>query len=109
MSKNNGVLDVPIKKIWFDKIKSGEKKHEYRRVCSHWVNAIGARPFRLNEVNKYREVNKIRLRCGQTAKSTDKEKTMLFEIKSISYINGITTDLKVDDMVFDIKLGKRLE
>lgn len=108
MSKKDGILDLPIKKEWFDKIKSGEKTHEYRRVCPHWCRMIGTQTYRLNEINEYRKVDKIRFRCGQTVKSTDKEKTMLFEIKSISYINGIKTDLNIDDMVFDIELGRRI-
>ena len=32
MSKANGVLDLVMKNEWFDKIKAGEKKIEYREV-----------------------------------------------------------------------------
>lgn len=108
MSKKDGILDLPIKKEWFNKIKSGEKVNEYRRDCLHWCQRIGAKPLFLNEVNEYRYVDKIRFRCGQAVKSNDKEKTMLFKIKSISYINGLETDLKTNGMVFDIKLGERI-
>lgn len=108
MSKKDGILDVPIKKIWFEKIAAGEKNHEYRRVCPHWCKNIGVRAYRLHEVNEFSNVNKIRLRCGQNVKAADTEKTMLFEIEKICVVSGMETDLKIDDLVFDIKLGKRL-
>ena len=31
------VLTLSVKKEWFDKIVSGEKKEEYREVKSYWV------------------------------------------------------------------------
>lgn len=108
MSKVDGILDVPIKKVWFDKIKSGEKTHEYRRVCAHWCHMIGTNTYRLNEVNEYRKVNKIRFRCGQTTKADDTDKTMLFEIKSIYYVDGLKSDLKYDGPIFDIEIGRRI-
>ncbi len=30
------MLTLPIKKKWFDMIKSGEKKEEYREIKSYW-------------------------------------------------------------------------
>ena len=111
MSKKDGILDLPIKKEWFDKIRSGEKTHEYRRVCSHWNRALGIIriPHIDGTIKEHYQVNKVRLRCGQTAKSTDKEKTMHFEIKSISYVeDGTKTDLKYQEPVFDIELGRRI-
>lgn len=108
MSKKDGILDLPIKKEWFDKIRSGEKTHEYRRVCPHWCSNIGIESNNLYNVDKFRKVKIARLRCGQIVKSTNKEKTMLFEIKSISCIDGIETDLKYKGFVFDIELGRRL-
>lgn len=31
------VLTLSVKKLWFDKIVSGEKKEEYREIKSYWV------------------------------------------------------------------------
>lgn len=31
------MLTFNVKKEWFDKIKSGEKTHEYREVKPYWV------------------------------------------------------------------------
>ena len=30
------MLTLPIKKKWFDMIKSGEKKEEYREIKQYW-------------------------------------------------------------------------
>ena len=30
-------LTLPLKKKWFDMIKSGEKKEEYRECSDHWI------------------------------------------------------------------------
>lgn len=108
MSKKNRILDLPIKKVWFDKIKTGEKTHEYRKATSHWCNNIGISIHCLQFVDKLRKVDFVRFRAGQTVKSTDKDKVMYFEIKSIETINGKNTDLAIDCNVFDIKLGKRV-
>jgi len=32
------ILHLPIKKHWFDMIKSGEKKEEYREIKDYWEN-----------------------------------------------------------------------
>lgn len=35
--QNNGILQLNLKKLWFDKILSGEKKEEYRDVTDYWA------------------------------------------------------------------------
>ena len=35
------MLTLPIKKKWFDMIKSGEKKEEYREIKSYWTKRLG--------------------------------------------------------------------
>lgn len=32
-----------LKKKWYDKIASGEKKVEYRRICEHWARKLFAK------------------------------------------------------------------
>lgn len=34
------ILDLPIKKKWFDMIRSGEKKEEYRAISRHWTSRL---------------------------------------------------------------------
>lgn len=36
MSKQDGILDLVVKGEWFDKIKSGEKTHEFREINRYW-------------------------------------------------------------------------
>lgn len=35
------MLILPIKKKWFDMIRSGEKKEEYREIKSYWTTRLG--------------------------------------------------------------------
>ena len=35
------ILCLPIKKKWFDMIRSGEKKEEYREIKPYWMNRLG--------------------------------------------------------------------
>lgn len=35
------MLILPIKKKWFDMIKSGEKKEEYREIKPYWRSRLG--------------------------------------------------------------------
>lgn len=94
MSKQDGILDLVVKGEWFVKIKSGEKKHEYRLANTYWHTRINnlARPA------------KVRFRRGY-AKDAER---MLFGIKSIGIVNGLHTDLHTDGDVFDIELGDRI-
>lgn len=34
------VLELTIKKKWFDMIASGEKKEEYREIKKHWISRL---------------------------------------------------------------------
>ena len=92
MSLKDGILDVTIKKYWFNRIKSGEKIHEYRNVTS-WKN-------KLSEASNYKI---IRFRSGLLTKSNNKEKVLLGNIKSITIRNGKDTDLKCNNDVYDIE------
>jgi len=37
---SNDTIIFNLKKEWFDKIKSGEKNVEYRRICDHWMRRL---------------------------------------------------------------------
>lgn len=95
MSKQNEILDLVVKGEWFDKIKSGEKTHEYRLATNYWYARI----------NNLVRPAKVRFRHGY-AKDAER---MSFSIKSISIVNGLHTDLHTDDDVFDIELGERVK
>ncbi len=87
---------------WFDEIKSGRKKSEYRLDTQYWVKRI--KPyFKLIRINPKPTV------VFQKAYRKNPE-TMQFEIENIIWIsNGSNTDLKTDKAVFEIKLGRRLK
>ena len=46
------MLILPIKKKWFDMIKSGEKKEEYREIKSYYQSRF-VKLF-LNEINQFK-------------------------------------------------------
>lgn len=106
-------LHCVLKKEWFEKIKSGEKTHEYRIAKSYWFTRI----YEMDTINPYTGkkeriisltplVNKIKFSLGMTS---EPKKVMLFEIKNITLAWGENTDLKINNWVYDIELGERLE
>lgn len=111
---------------WFYEIKSGRKTHEYRQAKWFWIKRlikdksdqedfykfttgdsdyadINPRPpFDYKSIYKFTKVE------FQKAYRKNAEK-MLFEVLDVQLINGKNTDLKVNDWVFDITLGRRIK
>ena len=106
------MLTFNLKKEWFDKIKSGEKAHEYREVKPYWTRRIAnifsdkEKTFEfLNKVSGYPLFpinNGCEFVCGYASKD-DKNKRLKARIKSITIINGRNTDLAIDKVVYDIE------
>lgn len=108
------MLTFNLKKEWFEKIKSGEKTHEYREVKPYWDKRFLKIAFDLiNKIwfptnLKYTRYLKtfiglpIVFKCGYPKKD-DKDKILEAKIKSIKIINGKNTDLKIDKPVYDIE------
>lgn len=94
MSIKDGILDLPIKRYWFNCIKAGTKTHEYRNTAI-WRSRLGG--------DLWRRYSVIRFRQGQTVKSTDKNKVLYAKILSVTQINGKNTDLKINHDVYDIE------
>lgn len=80
------ILFLTVKKQWFDKIASGEKKVEYREAKPYWNK-------RLN-----REFNKIIFKNGyaKTAPS------LIADFAWMCVIEGKDTDLAIDSNVYAI-------
>lgn len=95
------MLTFNLKKEWFEKIKSGEKTHEYREAKMYWHKRLEVTIRHLN-CNPDYWTPKCEFVCGY-AKKEEKEKRLKAKIKSIRIINGKNTDLKIDKPVFDIK------
>lgn len=87
-----------LKKIWFDKIKNGEKTHEYREVKPFWEK-------RFNECFMNLVAHgaaHIEFVCGYSPKNAT-DKRIMTRVKSICIKNGLDTDLKIDKDVYDIE------
>lgn len=87
------MLTFNLKKVWFDKIKSGEKTHEYREVKPYWTTRLN------NFVCKNFPASLI----VEFKKGYSKEKGLYARIINISKINGKHTDLALDKDVYDIE------
>lgn len=123
------MLTLNLKKKWFDKIKSGEKTHEYRIMSDYWVKRIhplwwdgktpdmvdrymcdyekGIAAIKFTYIDDtscpFRHADGLVLCCGYPKKD-DTEKRLYAKIKSItSNVNGLYTDLHVEQPVYDIE------
>lgn len=94
-----------LKKKWFDKIKNGEKTHEYREVKPYWTIRI-ANYFgyllcdidNLKSGNIYYPILKdIILKMGYTSEK------IYARVVSIKIVDGKNTDLKINKPVYDIE------
>lgn len=109
------MLIFNLKKEWFEKIKSGEKTHEYRKAKQYWHKRIISQNGLFLDINNscFALVSKdgiftdkLNLDCefvSGYAKKDDKEKRLKAKIKSIKIINGKNTDLAIDKLVYDIE------
>lgn len=102
------MLTFNLKKEWFEKIKSGEKTHEYREYKPYWINrfknyfSITDRDI---EAMLHSEKNQIILFTPhfvyfQRGYNGDK---LLANVLSIRIINGLDTDLKINKPVYSIE------
>lgn len=103
------MLTFNLKKQWFDKIKSGEKTHEYREVKPYWEKRLHPHIKMFAESQYFVSliVNNIGIfpccfKCGYP-KFEEKDKILYGKIKRIDIINGKNTDLAVDKDVYDIE------
>ena len=85
---------------WFNKIKNGEKTHEYRLASDYWKRRI---KNLYDQAALYGELVGIVFKLGYPKKEeTDKHLIALITKKPV-IINGKNTDLKIDAPVFDIE------
>ena len=95
------MLTFNLKKIWFDKIKSGKKTHEYREVKDYWFRRL----FLYSRIQARQTMIPLHSECvfccGYPTKE-DTSKRLRAKIKNICIRNGLETDLKIDKDVFDI-------
>lgn len=85
-------MNFNLKKEWFEKIKRGEKTHEYRLFNDYW-NA------RIPKLKK----GDIITFCKGYPKSDDNDSRLTAIIEKIDIDIGLKTDLKVLEYVWDIE------
>jgi ASC-1-like (ASCH) protein len=84
------ILNMTLKKEWFDKIKSGQKKYEYREYKDYWITRL---------VNPYTHIKFIN---GYSKEAP----SFIKEILSVKIVDGNKTDLEFNGKVFKIELGE---
>ena len=67
------ILDLPLKKEWYNMIEGGEKREEYREYTDYWYKRLIDK-----ESLRVKPYTHVRFRYGYT------KRTMLFEIDSIT-------------------------
>ena len=96
------MLTFNLKKEWFEKIKSGEKTHEYRMMSDYWVK-------RINKILKYLTPKEKRegiqcFFCLGYPKADDTEKRLEGRIIKITHlVDAESTDLKCKGFCYDIE------
>lgn len=103
------MLIFPLKKEWYEKIKSGEKTIEYRELKEYWAKRICKITHGFSTFHKrkygwyhgfcYENLPICKLRLGYT------NKYLQAKIEYIDILNtGKETDLHIDKPVFAIHL-----
>lgn len=106
--ENKKILYLPLKKEWYNMIESGEKKEEYRELSNYWYKRLMYKPFIDDSDNTFdnddvKPYDYVRFSYGYT------KRTMTLEVENISIGYGNKEWGAPDNIVFIIKLGKRVE
>lgn len=109
MSKDT--LKLVLTDHWFEEIKSGRKTHEYREATPFWAKRINGLHyhFGLIATGCWDELKSEKCFVQFQKAYRKNPERMTFEIKDITLINGLNTDLHIDKLVFDIELGERID
>ena len=100
------ILHLTVKKKWFDKIASGEKKVEYREIKDYWISRLCiSYKVASKKMLEFKKYDEIHFKNGYSKKVP----FMRVNHKYTVVVNGKDTDLKIDRNVFAIYLGNVLE
>lgn len=96
------MLIFPLKKYWYDKIKSGEKTVEYREVKPYWEkrlfgNCCDVVPYDYQEFKDFLPPIYCFFQLGYKPETRIKSHIIKVEI-----VDGKNTDLKIDKPVYAI-------
>lgn len=77
------ILDLPLKKEWYNMIESGEKREEYREIKPYWCKRLLGYKDTVHDAISFREdYTHVRFRYGYT------KRTMTYEIDEITIGRG---------------------
>lgn len=93
----NNILHLPLKAEWYNLIESGIKTEEYREIKPYWIKRLCITD------SDFKHYDKVKFSYGYT------KKTMTFLIEKISKGKGRKEWGAMDDEVFIITLGNRVE
>lgn len=93
----NSILHLPLKSEWYNLIESGIKTEEYREIKPYWIKRLCITD------SDFKHYDKVKFSYGYT------KKTMTFLIEKISKGKGKKEWGAMDDEVFIITLGNRVE
>lgn len=93
----NSILHLPLKSEWYNLIESGIKTEEYREIKPYWIKRLCISD------SDFKHYDKVKFSYGYT------KKTMTFLIEKISKGKGNKEWGAMDDEVFIITLGNRVE
>lgn len=102
------MLIFPLKKQWYEKIKSGEKTVEYREVKPYWEirlwhnNCLPSKefPYEYEKVRNLTFPVDCILQCGYDPKTR-----LESFVKKVEIVDGKSTDLHIDKPVYAIHLA----
>lgn len=96
------MLTFNLKKEWFEKIKTGEKTHEYRKMSPYWNKRINNLLKNATERERITGI-KVCFCLGYPSKN-DRQKRLFGKINRITqYVEGRKTDLKCNEYCYDIE------
>ncbi|MBN2664247.1 MAG: hypothetical protein JXR68_11405 [Bacteroidales bacterium] len=96
METNVNIINFVLTFKWFDKIKSGEKTHEYRSV-EKWEKRIKQK---IAQFEYEKKTLWLLLSRGYT------KTYLLYAVRHVSCNHGTMTDLGTNELVYDFELGE---
>lgn len=116
------MLTFNLKKEWFEKIKNGEKTHEYREEKYYWTSRFVKEfyePKNKEEKKGYielfltmlrqagfvfKDVTKTHRICFMNGMEKENKRPRMYaKFISMKIVDGKTTDLKINKPVYDIE------
>ena len=104
------MLIFPLKNVWYDKIKNGEKSIEYRELKPYWTSRL-KKDTRNESLTDFQFIdslfdNKININTICLLRKAYTNIYMKANINKIEIVEGTDTDLKLNDFIYAIHLTK---